>query len=265
MDEAKKWNPGWSSRKKCVNFTLVELLVVIAVIAVLAGMLLPALNKAREKARAASCTGNLKQVYTAFYNYTLDFNGFMPYILDQFGNQLSWGYGYFMKEWNGTMGDVWDYFKGKNCFACPEVPYLIDKTGPAGGNNGYRSNTYGILYGATGARLNFGSMRRINTTPEWASFSEKTFSKSKSSLPLLADSIHNELANAGSLCQWYVIRHNNSADLDGAPHLRHNNAANMVYLDGHAGAEPFSSIVANKVFCRWRLSDGTSTYRTNLN
>ncbi len=67
------------------SFTLIELLVVIAIIAILAGLLLPSLVTARDKAKQISCVNNLRQISLTTSQYQNDYNGYLPAALDESG------------------------------------------------------------------------------------------------------------------------------------------------------------------------------------
>mgnify|MGYP000008761408 CR=1 FL=1 len=189
------------------TFTLIELLVVIAIIAILASMLLPALNKARERAHAISCVNNLKQIGLSTEMYVDNYNGLLPKLYGP-GN-TSW------ITWFRKSGIGIDKIK-----LCPKLKY--DKS--VWGANFMQG--YGLHLGYGGNHYNYRNRKKIN-----GGYGAAFYNNPPSKTPIFGDS-----RDHSKDIQDYTIEAKNCGNNGGALIFRHSAKANIYFQDGHVNA-----------------------------
>ena len=237
-------------------FTLIELLVVIAIIAILASLLLPAMNGAREMARAIACTSNLKQCGLAIFSYANDNNDY--YTVGT--NWPAWNEFLIPNNDSEAKGLAGNYLGNRKTSVCPM------NTPNSGRVNDIRKAAYGAGYGEPNA---------IATRFKWSIVSGYTMismplrlAMKPSVTTILGDT--TDVSYLGLNSNYCIMTRGNSAASANVL-LRHRKSANMLFFGGNVsglqlldfkGSDYYYSLMRDNFFAPGQ--DGHTASRTRF-
>ncbi len=226
-------------RNHRASFTLIELLIVIAIIAILACLLLPALNQARTRGHAAKCVSNQKQTMLAQIQYSNDYSGYMVVLVPykspgQWENWVS----LLTREFSntGALPRTKRGYLSSNVIRCPGNSSNPAKHDIFWGNYGFYKKSL-----TTERRDKMGDfLNSIDTSTLRQSIYIIRRMKLPSRTPLLADTVASGSSSRRGWGAWYWqpdnLAQQESADNIGL-YLAHNGRANIGFGDGHVASQ----------------------------